>query len=962
MKYLKNKCLSQLAVAVFACNVSISFGEDILDNGSFDRQAWDTITQAELDQRNDLQAPLGPVPTDSTYYINKYITGTEAVGLPPVSAYVSDWGQYGRKVNIDKFAHGYDKLIFSFMGVCGTEIGDPSNVSAVHSLKAGCEAFGEGNNTLMMADIWGDIQSTAAGALTSDDLAALGNPDWLAIDDPTLKRDYWLKGQAHVAGLLGALYQIHQAYPEKTFALSHGGWSLSEAYSRVLASEDGRKTLIKSTIDVLKLFPMFTQVDIDWEYPGGGGASGNSQSESDGKNYALFIKEFRAALDKAGLASVKIAIAAAAPKEKIDAMAIKDLIDNGVEIIHLMTYDFFGEAWALGLDHHTNLYTIENGGDVWSTDQSVNYLIEELNVPASMIHIGYATYSRNAQLADIESISPLKGTFGQKSSGLAGGSWEEGVSEWYDIEKYLATISPETGFTIDKLDGYTLYTDTVANADYVYGTKDKFFMSFDTPRTVYLKARYVKEKGLGGLFTWMADYDNGYLLNAAREGLGYQLQQDSGNIDMEKIIFSCGENVTAEQCVALTKIADDDSVKATEAHAGSDVTGLLEEGKAYLLDGSQSTSAEGELKYKWTVHKVKGGISPKDIVIANPKSEQTHFTISNAGDLDSAVITFKLKVEDEVGTKKGDKVKFTLNEGHEENQAPVAEAEATPASVEVGSTFTLRGDLSSDPEGAPLSYLWVQSSGDPVSFDADAANAVVDTSQLKNKDHELGFTLTVNDGGLTDTDTTDVSVTANSANNIPPVGNIDVSGSLVVGGAITMDGTRSSDDGEIASYQWSVVNQVGEAVFVSESQSTVATFVPETAGDFTLSLQLTDNFGVSGVTRKNITIEENNAGEGTDPDAVNYPAWDSAATYTTGMMVSHRGYVFQCNYWSQGNDPMTEDHWNIQNGFIIPWAEAKGYDRGNVVSHDGYNWEATVWNQGSEPATGNADWKNIGGA
>ncbi len=54
----------------------------------------------------------------------------------------------------------------------------------------------------------------------------------------------------------------------------------------------------------------------------------------------------------------------------------------------------------------------------------------------------------------------------------------------------------------------------------------KHFISLDTPRTVKLKAEYAKDKGLGGIFSWSGDQDNGLLANAAREGAGYLANEE----------------------------------------------------------------------------------------------------------------------------------------------------------------------------------------------------------------------------------------------------------------------------------------------------------------------------------------------------------------------------------------------------------------------------------------------------
>jgi chitinase len=84
--------------------------------------------------------------------------------------------------------------------------------------------------------------------------------------------------------------------------------------------------------------------------------------------------------------------------------------------------------------------------------------------------------------------------------------------------------------------GFVLYTDPVADADFLYQSSSGMFMSLDTPRTVRAKGEYVRSNGLGGLFTWTIDQDNGVLANAAHEGLGQAATVS--NIDMSPFYFS----------------------------------------------------------------------------------------------------------------------------------------------------------------------------------------------------------------------------------------------------------------------------------------------------------------------------------------------------------------------------------------------------------------------------------------
>ncbi|TGC37732.1 chitinase, partial [Salmonella enterica subsp. enterica serovar Enteritidis] len=92
--------------------------------------------------------------------------------------------------------------------------------------------------------------------------------------------------------------------------------------------------------------------------------------------------------------------------------------------------------------------------------------------------------------------------------------------------------------------GFNVYTDQVADADYLYSPESKLFLSLDAPRTVKAKGEYAAKLGLGGVFTWTIDQDNGVLVNAVREGLGYEIESEV--IDMEPFYFE-GINVEKDE-------------------------------------------------------------------------------------------------------------------------------------------------------------------------------------------------------------------------------------------------------------------------------------------------------------------------------------------------------------------------------------------------------------------------------
>lgn len=446
--------------------------------------------------------------------------------LPKVSGYLSNWTHYqqGFEPNIDELSK-YDIIMLSFFGLCGTEIGDPTIISAVQSLQKQCTKEGAEKYTLMTTDIFSDTQK----AFSSAGISGSWNKKWLA-DNP--------------AGMLGVMKKLHE---EKgtMIGVSIFGWSLSNIASDAVKPEN-RKVFIDSIIKMVEAYPFIGELDIDWEYPAIKGAEKNKfDKENDASNYKDFVSELKTRLVAANREDITLGIACGATIEKIDAIGLKDLVAAGIQNIHLMTYDFSGQ-WDNKVDHHTNL--IQSDNTDYSADKAVQYIINEIGIAPENIHIGCANYSRNFIVDESQEkleFNPVKGKFTPDTKTL--GTFEIATCQINDIMDNFMDIS-ESG--AKGKNGYTLYTDQYANADFLFNNDKKIFISYDTPRTVFAKSQYAIKHKLGGVFTWMVDPDEGLMFNAIKEGLGYKVSDQK--IDMKNIINSCGENIDAKTCSTLT--------------------------------------------------------------------------------------------------------------------------------------------------------------------------------------------------------------------------------------------------------------------------------------------------------------------------------------------------------------------------------------------------------------------------
>jgi chitinase len=433
---------------------------------------------------------------------------------PKLSAYITDWCQYdarlqnntdpnqaGRGFDLTKIdPNAFDRIIFSFMGICG-DFGDKAETlqkSVDGWNKQVPNAIGKGHIVLM--DPWGDLATYTNVGLSR------GHMD--------LTYDNYLQyyQQDKAAGLLGGMRELKKKNPKLKYSFSVGGWTLSGFFSDMVKNKGMREEFIGSTIDFINRFPMFDGIDIDWEYPGAPGNAGNHfDPENDGKNYALLINELRIALDvKFGKNKKIITIAMSADPEKMKFSNIAELKKAGLDFIFLMSYDFFGTAWAPSLAHHSNLEKSQLSN--FAGINALTYLLSE-GIPSNMIHLGVANYARAAAEADLSSLK-------YNIQGNALGSFEKGAYEFFDLINNVLDLEKNAA---QGKNGFTLMSDTDADADILYNKNTQHYISLETPRTAKNKGEYVKNHGLAGCFSLSCDQDNGLLVNACREGMGYKI-------------------------------------------------------------------------------------------------------------------------------------------------------------------------------------------------------------------------------------------------------------------------------------------------------------------------------------------------------------------------------------------------------------------------------------------------------
>ena len=283
------------------------------------------------------------------------------------------------------------------------------------------------------------------------------------------------------------VYQAHQHGVK--VALSIGGWTLTENFPAIAASEEKRQRFASSCAELVQLYGI-DGIDIDWEYPG---YAPNNGSPADKRNFTLLLRELRNALDalepRVGKKLWLSAAFGVAPvrMENIEWDEVVPLLDH----INLMTYDFYGgNYWQT--NHHAPLYAPREGLDGYDLHSVVQRLRNQYGVPSEKITIGIAFYGRSIK------------TKGNPGLHVA----TEKVPDTRTFDE--GNGAPQFYTILAKQHLFYYHWDQEAQAPYLKSREPlNTFVSFEDENSVARKGRYIIQHNLGGAIIW--DFTGDYL-------------------------------------------------------------------------------------------------------------------------------------------------------------------------------------------------------------------------------------------------------------------------------------------------------------------------------------------------------------------------------------------------------------------------------------------------------------------
>ncbi|MFN8527768.1 MAG: glycoside hydrolase family 18 protein [Anaerolineae bacterium] len=299
------------------------------------------------------------------------------------------------------------------------------------------------------------------------------------------------------------LQRMKEADPGLQTLISIGGWNWSARFSDVARTPEVRATFAASAVDFMVRYG-FDGVDIDWEYPTGGGHPLNHTDPNDPENFILLLEALRARLDEQGAQDGRhylLTIATGAGRDKYETLDWSR-ITQAVDWINLMTYDMAGPASDV-TGFAAPLYdSTENPPEGTSVDTAVQGYLS-MGVPPSMINVGVPFYGRGWGEVPAEN-NGLHQPFGS----IPSGTWEPGFFDYVDLaENYVPN--------------YPRFWDETSQSPWLYDPDTGIMITYDDPESIAIKMAYVREHGLGGGMFWdlSGDDTQASLLTAMYEAL-----------------------------------------------------------------------------------------------------------------------------------------------------------------------------------------------------------------------------------------------------------------------------------------------------------------------------------------------------------------------------------------------------------------------------------------------------------
>ena len=305
---------------------------------------------------------------------------------------------------------------------------------------------------------------------------------------------------------------LKQRNPDFKPMISVGGWTAGSKEFSEMARDPGlRAVFIDSVVAFLQKFG-FEGLDFDWEYPG---FFDGSDEENDRDNFSALIRELAERLHPLGYL---LSSAMSPGYEKIPTCYDLPELNKHFDFVNVMTYDYHGywkdrEEWDHRefTGHNAPMISTDSEmaagpshpGYMYNVFDSVNLYIDG-GMDASKIVLGMPLYGRGWELVDPTN----NGIYCPTDAGVPWGPYTQQVGIWGYEEVLQAQYNTTMNDQMPEATpgGWQIVVDSCYQAPYM--TNGPYWVSYDDPDSLTLKAQFANHMGLAGAFVWSVDTDD----------------------------------------------------------------------------------------------------------------------------------------------------------------------------------------------------------------------------------------------------------------------------------------------------------------------------------------------------------------------------------------------------------------------------------------------------------------------
>lgn len=267
--------------------------------------------------------------------------------------------------------------------------------------------------------------------------------------------------------------QAHQAGVQ--VVLSLGGWGWDEQFAAIATHPEAEERYVAGILKMIDDFD-YDGIDFDWEYP---------DTKEEVLGFERMTRKFRAGVDAIGKLKgrpMRITMALSSNKGTIDWLSTPFLLET-MDWINVMTYDYSG-PWTNYAGHNAPLFgsSKQPGDPKRSTVATLEYLLDERQLPADRLALGIPLYGRGAAVA-----APYASTKGVAKERITEGNYAS-----------IAKLAAE---------GWTRVWDDETKVPWLIAPDQSAVMGYDDAESVTLKTEWAMKRGLRGVFFWQVAGD-----------------------------------------------------------------------------------------------------------------------------------------------------------------------------------------------------------------------------------------------------------------------------------------------------------------------------------------------------------------------------------------------------------------------------------------------------------------------